>query len=232
MKKLYILFILTCSIKALTGQTDTVIVPESVQTTQMAQQDRIYRLFMEQNNQDIKRLFKFNIIALSQIAPVFSYEQKLWKCFSIETSINMGSAFDLESRYSPTFIAREVSDYGNGFYVGGFQMIKYYYNLKRRERLGKNTNGFSGNYFAVQVAGIFMHYDHLFNYRYENNKINPEFDLTYGMQRRIGNIGYIEPSTSLFLIPKDNGLLVMPSINLEMGFAIDSFSNLRRMLKK
>lgn len=113
----------------------------------------------------------------------------------------------------------------------GYEMIKFYHNFNRRQRLGKPINGFSGNFFAVQFGAIYIH-DEIFYQQDINYEFLFEVDVTYGIQRRIGNIGYIEPSVSLFFRPDQNDITTRASFNLEMGFAFDTFSNLDRMLKK
>jgi hypothetical protein len=192
--------------------------------------DRIYRLFLEQNNQEVKHLFKINFIGLNQLAPIFAFEQKLGKNFSFETSVGLGSTSKLD-QFSTIYGFKDRSILEYGFYVSVYEMIKYYYNFNRRQRLGKIINGFSGNFLAVQLGGIYIH-DEIFYQRKIDHELLLEIDLTYGIQRRIGNIGYIEPSVSLFLISDQGGIITRTSFNLEMGFAFDSFSNLDRMIRK
>ncbi len=228
MRKLFYISILAFIVTALAGQTDSTSTVETSLDSLNVKYDRIYKLFLEQNNQETRHLFKFNIIGLSQLAPLLCYEQKIGKSFSLVTSLGLGSTSKLEA-------SSTLYGYSNksmfGYYASGYEMIRYYYNINRRERLGKNTNGFSGNFFALQVAGVYIH-DNVFIPREVDHEVFYEADISYGIQRRIGNIGFIEPSASLFLRPENGSMVARFSINLEMGFAIDSFSNLDRMLKK
>ena len=70
--------------------------------------------------------------------------------------------------------------------------------------------------------------------------------MLYGIQRRIGNIGYIDVFGGIYYweekileVPADNiyhynqyGKNITILIGVRAGFAIDSFKNLKRMLKK
>lgn len=228
MKKLWLLILLCFIVKILQGQNDSTLnytEPDSL----LIKYDRIYKIFLEQSNVPVKHLFKFNIIGLSQVAPLFSYEQKIGKSFSSETAIGFGSA-STQSELARNYGYERNTIFGSGYFVGGFEMIKYYHNLNRRQRLGKNINGFSGNYFAVQLGAIYIHSNNFFISTDES--VIYQADVTYGIQRRIGNIGFIEPSVSVFFRQENGNSNVFPSLNLEMGFAIDSFSHLDKMFKE
>lgn len=72
---------------------------------------------------------------------------------------------------------------------------RYYYNLRRRLRLGKSAGNFAGNYFSVALGGGFGRQAHetafLF---YERSGPFARFDaaLLYGLQRRLGGRGFLD----------------------------------------
>jgi hypothetical protein len=86
---------------------------------------------------------------------------------------------------------------------------------------------------------IFAGYRKYGNATPQGNSLGAKVGLKYGLQRRIGNIGYIEGFAGFNLTYLDiqafsynqNGFELQPNIGIKAGFAIDSFKNLRRMLK-
>ncbi|MBN1117659.1 MAG: hypothetical protein JXA77_10670 [Bacteroidales bacterium] len=228
MKEIIIIIILSIASQLLLGQNDSTNSSGNESETVSVKNDRMYKLFLEQNDEEIKQLFKLNIIGLNQLAPLIAYEHKLGKSFSSETSLSILSTTRINSYYQFNGTRSSSIIFGYGHSVSGYQMFKYYYNLNRRERLGKNINGFSGNYFAVQVGAIYIYN----GMGYLRNYNILQFDFTYGIQRKIGNIGFIEPSVSLFFRQDNYDYFnIIPTVNLEMGFSFESFSKLDRILK-
>jgi hypothetical protein len=196
------------------SQTDSVSVISAGKDSIDAKYDRIYKYFIE-DKKEIKHLWKVNIVNFSFFAPNIVYEQKIGKSFSSETYLKLGTFANYNN----------FQYYSYGFFVN--QGIKYYYNIKKRELKGKRTNGFNGNYFAL--VGF---YGHVRNVHPDSSSIpehlsNYGLALRYGLQRRLGNIGYIEPFVQMGGINYSNntGFHFTMSIGLNAGFSLDSFKN-------
>ncbi|GAB3337989.1 hypothetical protein GCM10027299_49670 [Larkinella ripae] len=83
--------------------------------------------------------------------------------------------------------------------------FRYYYAMPARIRNGKSANNFSGNYVAVQVAEPLRKYSRYETYnpilkreenrRWTDNLLanpSPRLLLAYGIQRRLGSMGYAD----------------------------------------
>jgi hypothetical protein len=195
-------------------------------------------------------------LGIRSLKPALAYEQKISEIFSTETYLFLTYANLIYANSDSTYFyeASQFSNLGiHSFSVGGYQMIKYYHNLQRRELLGRNTNGFSGNYFAIKLSANYTWMD--FYNKHQNSSPNSSLKnkyyiipgVAYGIQRRIGNIGYVEPSLTLNLFPYSLSNFFPYSMSnseypwllglemgftLKVGFAIESISSLRNMLKE
>jgi hypothetical protein len=194
--------------------------------------DRVYKLFIKDEDKEIKHLWKINVVDLGLLMPNLGYEQKIKKWLSYDTYIKIG--FDWWDNYSKFIPKWEVN-----------QFLKIYYSVNRRERLGKKTNGFTGSYIAVGLLGgerqdpkPALHEGYIIS-----ANLYYGAGMYYGFQRRIGNIGYFEiigginylhqnqseykkNNTILcdFLYPeKSSAWRDIPVIRIKAGFAIDSF---------
>jgi hypothetical protein len=240
MKKILLIVLLFFSVKILIGQNDSTKITAAEADTLNVKKGRFYKLFVERSNHEIRHLYKINMSPLIIHRPTIAFEQKIGKNFSSETSISyekhawlffVGDLFVMDERKYPS--------YPNGFSFRGYQMIKYYHNLNTRRILGKNTNGFAGNYFAAQLLVIYANSGNQRNYdgtplRKENYYFT-YCGLSYGFQRRIGNIGYFEPSIFLDILCKsdfENPPFFNLGAKFKMGFAIESINSLGKMLKK
>jgi hypothetical protein len=235
------------------SQQDTVTVSTAEPDSVDVKYDRLYKLFLEENKQEIEHLLKVDLLAFALYSPNLSFEQKLSRKFSCETGLNFSYYVNSEllSRYVYNMYIRQYDFHY--FFIGGYEKIKYYYNLNRRQQIGKNINGFAGNYFALSFNPSFSRLKSNYNYVYHNDTtsvldgIHQSFTysigVVYGLQRRIGNIGYIEPSFSFNVAPYSSAYNPQSvfynesvsyyfNIHVQVGFAIESFSKLRRMLKK
>lgn len=152
--------------------------------------DKIFSYFIA-DKEEIKTLLKINAVEWGQLQPSARMEFMLTPATTLEPSIVLKAS---------NWSFEDGLQYG---LIGGFD-YKVYYNKKRRERLGKSTNGFSANYFALGAYGIFTDYqkyiENLFNQqrvKHASPLIDDfysgfNFELKYGLQRRIGNIGYVD----------------------------------------
>lgn len=181
-KTLLLLYFIFCrQVFLLNAQHDTLqVVPAEINSTH-DKFDQPYKQYIRQNKPAINHLWKLDLVDLD--IPVFSlgYEHKLGKLWTTESYLKIGLPaywgyyrMDVEWSFSHQF--------------------KFYYNLNRRERLGRKTNGFSANYLSVNIFGE------------EKRDPKPGYNgdmlkdaesgygigLHYGMQRRIGNF-FIEP---------------------------------------
>ncbi len=230
MKTILFLLLVLFHFSFLTGQTSTLINPSTRHNSQTG------NLLNEESQPETKHLFKINLSPLVIFRPTVAFEQKLGKKFSSETSISY-------ERHSSLFFVSDIfimdenntPHYPNGFSYRGYQMFKYYHNHKNRQLVGKSANTFKGSFLAVQLTAIYVDSDTKHDYLGAPlPKVNYYFTfagLSYGIQWRIANIAYIEPSLFMDIGIKTN-FEHQPLFNLggklKMGFAIESFASLRR----
>lgn len=252
MKYRLMIYGLLLSLKII-AQTDSIFVERDDSITQINPDDKIYRLFIEDKTREIRHLFKVNLISLSLVNLNIGYEQRLGRNWSSDTYLGFGNPDQGILSYETIKWYSENGIQPYAFGVGLSQDIKFYYNLQRRQRLGKRYRGFSGNYFGLRIGGYYSlsklktdSYDASTSYR------NAGANLIYGLQRRIGNIGYVAiftgiggyyyysraEITEIIEYDPENRIIILedleftgPFIGISAGFAIDSFKNLRRMLK-
>jgi hypothetical protein len=227
------------------AQADTIYIVKTDTVFMQEKNDLMYRLFVEQRGIESNHLWKFNLVDIGLLKPNVGYEHKLGNAFSVEGYLSYGMNYNIYPLYPSN------GTYGsNTEQVFEFEgLFKYYYNLKRRERLGKKTYGFRGNYVAASLW-----YNQFDDQSLKTDSTNTpsvqliNLGIKYGLQRRIGNIGYIEffggiyyrwETISQWLINSsaehisfsDHNDYIILTIGLRAGFAIDSFDNLRRMFK-
>jgi hypothetical protein len=214
---------------AIKSQVDTVKPAARCDTTNI-ECNRVYQLFIANQNRVVNHLWKLNLVSGSFLEnQSLGFEQKISKSITTESSL-IGNILNYTNwRY---------------IYFGVSQDVKYYYNLDRRERLGKRTNGISGNY--ISVGGFFYNSPNRYTlngvaYYPPDNSISASrygLSMRYGMQRRIGNIGYIDLSLGLEVFKPyhlgfyDNKKIgFRPKVGIRAGFAIDSFRELKKAFK-
>ncbi len=229
------------------AQADSITISKAEPDSIDVKYDRVYKLFVQDKDHEIKHLIKLNLVNIDLLMPTLAYEQKLSRNFSMEVSMFIAYKhllFDESDslKFYPTYQFKG-SDL-QCFSIGGYQMIKLYHNLNRLERLGKNTNGFSGNYFALKLSENYSWLDDFYHKEpnadiFLENKYYLVPALVYGIQRRIGNIGYGDLSLCLNYFPDyirnadypwELGLET--GITFKLGFAIESISSLKNTLKK
>ena len=105
---------------------------------------------------------------------------------------------------------------------------RYYYDLERRRRKGKNAGSFSGNYLAVAVgAGLGRHTrDTPFYYYFpadgSANKGLAEVALLYGLQRRLGRRGFVDANLGLTQLVAPTFSDVQLNASLRVGLLLDA----------
>ncbi|MBN2520901.1 MAG: hypothetical protein JXB17_10380 [Bacteroidales bacterium] len=218
------------------SQTDTVIYVETLKDTINDKYDRIYKLFIL-DKKEVKHLWKLDLVGFGNLKANIGFEKKVGRRFSFDSYLG----YSVSSLYLINY-----ADYE--YYVNG--SLKYYYNLKRRERLGKYTNRFNGSYICLGAyyKGISHANMNLYRlgfepWRYYHSGLGLLFNI--GLQRAIGNIGFFEPYLGLeigrfykynypfidFWYKNHYRVRIYPVIGLKAGFAIDSFKGLKRKFK-
>ncbi len=206
MKKILFVIVITIAcFKFVNSQTDTVIVTQEKTDIKDEKYDKIYQLFI-QDSKEVNYLWKLDLVDIGKMIFNFGYENKLGKRWSAESYFKIGRIGEANNQLK---IHEFNFNSGKGIsFTGDF---KYYYNYKRRERIGKNTNRLSGNYVSLGLDyslydnrgkySTTIGYDNPVQIGYpqlyrlvESVSINQLFkmNLKYGLQRAIGNIGYFE----------------------------------------
>ena len=215
------------------SQSDTIMVSEGKNHPEDDKYNTLYKMFVKDQEPEIRHLWKINLVDLAILMPNLDFEQKLGKLWSSDSYLKFGVT--ARDDYEAVFSQWAVS-----------QQFKFYYNLNRRDRHGKKTNGFSGNYISLNLfAG-------------EEGYQKPGFQnttlidiesyygtgLQYGLQRRIGDVGYLElfagiqyqnrahseytGSVTMFEFSNSGGVeewVFSMVYGVKAGFAIGSFSN-------
>lgn len=239
MKRYLFIMVLITSMHIGYSQQDSIIIPKESKDSTDEKYDCVYKLAIKAKDKEIDHLWKMNLVDLGLMTPNIGFEKKISNRFSSDSYLNIG--VDLWDNYYEVISKWEIN-----------QMLKFYYNRNRREKLGRKTNGFSGNYLSVNLSGgekqdpqPAMHSGTIVE-----TELNYGAGLNYGMQRRIGNIGYFEffgginyqyhkirkydGSAPLFDFshPATTELWkFMPVVRIRAGFALDSFSK-RKAIRK
>ena len=103
---------------------------------------------------------------------------------------------------------------------------RYYYNLGRRLRLGRNTGNFSANYISVALgAGLGRQARETSFYYIEPNGrwVKLDVAVSYGLQRRLGRYGFIDFNVGFSSLLADNKPEVNPGGSLRVGLALASW---------
>jgi len=153
-------------------------------------EDPHYKLYIEDQKREIKKLLKINVVGMGVFILNGALEVKLGDSWTWETYFKYGEEF------KPSF---DTSSYmGVTHFYSSHEMheiweieqdIKFYYNFKRREKLGKITNGFCGNYIAIRLCGSERSYK---IEDYSTPFSTYAVGINYGLQRRVGKIGFVE----------------------------------------
>lgn len=216
--------------------------------------NRLIKYFMAEK-EETKQLFKFDLIQYALFRPNIAYERK------IKNNLNAELAF--------LFGAYQYSGYDNHIVSSELMLfaptadLKYYHNLKQRKEMGRNTNGFSGNFISFGMGSYFFKYSNEYykenkngglinNYQrigeindhlpynntlkkenttvWRNKKYAPNESIAfirvgYGIQQRIGNIGYVATDFNFGVGTNYDmsRLYLMPEFSIKAGFAISSF---------
>jgi hypothetical protein len=220
------------------SQTDTVYLIKSDTVFEVQKQDLLYRLLVEDRGIETGHLWKINIVDIGFLKPNLGYEQLITGPLTIEGYFSYGAA-------SVGFVKDGVYSFLHNSSVELEQQFKYYYNLRSRERSGKKIYGFSANYVSSSLW-YSQNDDMAFTTDSTSFPNVKRYNLgfKYGIQRRIGNLAYVDVYAGVYYCWEEiistalsnqkvlnYNNYVYPVLGIKAGFAIDSFANLKRMLK-
>lgn len=208
-----------CSETNALSQTSSMVYSEDTTQIIESEYDRLYRLFLSDKKR-IYTIIKINATDWGQLMPSIVVEQNMNHSYNFEVGMRL-SAFDWSFENGINYAFTSTLDF------------KYYYNYKRREKRGRKTNGFSGNYFALGGAltvsdyNTFMETEMLKHNIHFASPLNPKIyniwsaDLKYGIQRRLGAIGYIDVQAGFRYINYINyGENLLPILRVGIGFGL------------
>jgi hypothetical protein len=125
--------------------------------------------------------------------------------------------------------AEPSADLDRGLAIRSQVAGRYYYNIERRLRLGKNTTNFSANYVSVALGagtGLDRPARDTPIYFLTNNtrRVAADAAIVYGLQRRLGRYGFIDANIGVSsLLSTPNPRLAITN-SLRIGLAIGSQS--------
>lgn len=248
-------FIFSQNLKA---QSETVYYSQSNDTcvtTTVNEYDKLLKYFIADKT-EINQLYKVDLFQLALGRINFAYEHRLMKNKSIELSFefsqmqNFNSTKSFYSPFSDNYFDNEQIQY-----LSIEADYRIYTNINRRLKNGKNTNGFSANYITLGFASHFWFFNEDVYKVDSDGRIVPIDFTSYiedasllfrfgkyipnenlfvvkpgiGLQRRIGNIGYLDAQIKCGVGTNSSfsSLYVMPEINIKAGFAISSLKRKR-----
>ncbi|MFB6318029.1 hypothetical protein [Saccharicrinis sp. FJH54] len=215
-----ILFMITL---AATAQETRVVVSED-SSAQTSEYDRLFNMLSGDKRQ-INSLFKLNAVDWGQLSPSFVFEQRIYKCLTIEPALRIDGFGVSQQNGLKYMVTPEVR-------------LKCYHNFRFREQRGRNTNGFSGNYFMAALATPFgdtpsllesqLNRQYFYDYDLGDLPVNEIqmiglLQFGYGIQRRFLDIGYFDMAFGVNmqvyndLIPKNK---LLPFVKIGIGFGI------------
>lgn len=165
-----------------------------------------------------KNLLKFNLLGALQKGLDISYERKI----APKWSLNLNSVTKMHINGGDFFVSNR-----NSYYYSqtlGTQ-VRYYHNLERRKRLGKNAH-FSGNYFALETSANYEMYHIAYHplpkniYRYEYTT-----NLLYGIQRKISKRVYFDANVGVGVkqygtVGEFRATSILPTAKIGIGIAL------------
>ena len=234
LKKRFLILIGILNILIVSSQTDTITYAECEIDTVDTGYDKLLKYFIIEK-EEIKHLWKLNVVDWASLNPSIAYEQKLFYLFTVEFEAKI----KIEDNYDFSLPSKHIN------YQGILNVEpRLYFTKNRRERMGRPTNGFSGSYLFTVVgitldSKIYENFNSNRNFS-NNRKTDIGFVGAYGLgyQRRIGNVAYIDfragftwnyiknYNYSQAGIPMDDGYYFenfgFPFFDINMGFALKS----------
>lgn len=207
-------------------QSSTVYSEDSTNVT-VSEYDQMYQLLLPEKKK-IYTLIKVNAVDWGLLHPSIIIEQNMNGAFNVEPVVKL-AYFDWSFEEGIHYALQAGVDF------------KYYYNYKRRLRLGKKTNGFVGNYFAVSGKATVSDSEDYVSTLMKKQDIGFEepvggnifhiysAEAKYGIQRRIGNVGYIDFQAGFrYIHVLQYGQNVIPFVRVGIGFGLtkDKFGDI------
>lgn len=166
-------------------------------------------LRVQREDRDLWKLGLNNIVLSgSPTAEILSYDSFRYNRFGVHVAYErklFRPAWSLLAEISPSalryftgYYFRDLRSYWT-FNVRTQLAARYYYNLERRIRQGRGAGNFSGNYIALALGTGFGRYSDTPFHRFvqEGGFVHVDGALLYGMQRRIGQHGFIDINAGL-----------------------------------
>ncbi len=244
-------------LKPIYAQQNTIEYTQSADTCVPASVDDYNRLvkYFIKEKADVKQLYKFDLLQFALFRPNIAYETR------IKNNLNAEFFF----LYDYDGVGGSNSPFNVQMHLIALTTdLKYYYNTNNRIKKGKNTNGFSANYFSFGMGAYLFSYNSsyynknldgkLLEYYYQYKDINAHLPynipknqdnkivwrtkkyepnesiafvrIGYGIQRRIGNIGYVAADFNFGFGTNSNfsRLYLMHEFSIKAGLAFSSFN--------
>lgn len=209
--------------------------------------DRLLKYIIPEK-QEIINLYKLDLIQLALGRANFAYERKINRnqSFQVSTEFYQMKNNNNTRSYYPIF-TKDESGNRKIKYLSLDIEYRFYNNIDKRLQKGKNTNGFSANYWSIGLASHSWFYNKdIYSFTFDDLFVNGDFNeadkiaaelnkyrprenilLTkfgYGIQRRIGNIGYFESQFKLGVSTNMSfsRIYPVPEVNIKVGFALSS----------
>ena len=202
-KKIFIALLMGFTAITAYSQTDSVKIEYSQEKLIKANKldEAICDILTKREKRD-KDIWKFNLLGTFFGGFNISYERKIARKWSLNAHSvtnfdgSVGKTFRTFSIFDQ-FFYNPYSSYRNNRFEQKLSFeLRCYYSIDKRERLGKKT-GFSGNYFGLSLMNTYnnaYYNDTYFGYGRQYNTFQNSLNLIYGIQRRIGRVGYIDAS--------------------------------------
>lgn len=203
----------------LIAQTTSTVYSEDTTDVVESEYDQMYQLLIPEKKK-IYTLIKVNAVDWGLLHPSIIVEQNMNHNFNVEPLLRL-AYFDWTFEEGIHYAIQAGVDF------------KYYYNYKRRQRMGKKTNGFVGNYFALGGRASVSDAQDYISALMNDQRIGFEEPLTggifhvyqvetkYGLQRRLGGVGYLDLQLGLRYINVLNyDHNVVPFVRIGIGFGL------------
>ena len=182
MKKLCLLAILVVSLRPLSGQNEQVVIESSEEEMDTVKFSKLLKTY-----NDVIRVHEeeLNIFKIDLLGPVL-YGLSNWGPEN-DTVKNNVLRIAYEQKFRPDWSWTLGSDVqADRKKVRDVRLnagVRYYYNLNHRILKNKSANNFSANYISVSSSG---------RTRPGEDDYHLSLNLLYGIQRRIGKMGFVD----------------------------------------
>jgi hypothetical protein len=188
-----LIFFINVEVKS---QEDTIIDQSSAKKSlDIDKEDSPKYNYLDENLREEKALFKLFV------QPYFKNTK------NTETYGGISGSIAYEQKIIPSLSVLFSNQFGVGFFnsysyldFGGDIDIRYYYSINKRIKESVGANNFHSNYFSIGLSKLYQYMQGFYgtpeNYQtFEQWYFKPNLKISWGMQRRIGKLGFydIEP---------------------------------------